>query len=588
MADLSLEIHHLDVQGGDSTAIIVKDLEQEKDKGGKIIYSMLIDAGAERKGGVFLKAHLKENKMESFDCIVATHYHQDHILGFKQADIKFRSFLDNGAYPEKSGTTFEPRNDIGKESRTGTFDSYKDQVQDQVTNNKATRTAIPFIEKKFDLNNAKPLEIELVKNTGIKLTCYCANGILANGKNVLGDQFDKKKKPISPNDVSLALVLEWGDFRYLTAGDLSGDRDISSYYNIEQDLVDYLTDGPLKGKAITVFKASHHGSEHSNHKELLEKLQPETIIVCCNLMKQVPSPIFLNRLAEYFQSNTKARAAFTNTVKIFKNDDRYMSLKSIKKAIIKGNVEFGKDGKDDEVASNLGIKWVIIRRRVRNGNPEDYVDMNKSGTKIVKMSGYEIVFMPRDKDEAKKIENTVQFKSFDIKRSWKSEECERKTVLEAFKEQAKEMIKWINKDKKAKATVGIDYITEHYPGLLATINEFDEGAIENALITKMTIMFDNSFTLNVKTGYFEKKVDNQLTSGDKQTIYHLLIDNSFQADLNKAISPGTVTRKGLKKQPFDRSKAWDIKDYPHPTAESLQKGGQKRLLENNLENRNTK
>jgi hypothetical protein len=35
MADLGLEIYHLDVSGGDATAILVKDLEQETEKGGK-------------------------------------------------------------------------------------------------------------------------------------------------------------------------------------------------------------------------------------------------------------------------------------------------------------------------------------------------------------------------------------------------------------------------------------------------------------------------------------------------------------------------------------------------------------------------
>jgi phosphoribosyl 1,2-cyclic phosphodiesterase len=33
--------------------------------------------------------------MEKFDCIVATHYHQDHIQGFSAAGkIEFDSFID--------------------------------------------------------------------------------------------------------------------------------------------------------------------------------------------------------------------------------------------------------------------------------------------------------------------------------------------------------------------------------------------------------------------------------------------------------------------------------------------------------------
>lgn len=82
------------------------------------------------------------------------------------------------------------------------------------------------MEKDFDLKDATPLELELGKGTGIKLTCYCANGMLANGTDVLGSQKSTKQKDISPNDVSLAMLLEWGEFRYLTAGDMSGDESL--------------------------------------------------------------------------------------------------------------------------------------------------------------------------------------------------------------------------------------------------------------------------------------------------------------------------------------------------------------------------
>lgn len=75
MADLGLEIYHLDVSGGDATAILVKDLEQETETGGKTTYAVLIDAGAENHGSAYLKTYLKAHKMEKFDCIVATHYH---------------------------------------------------------------------------------------------------------------------------------------------------------------------------------------------------------------------------------------------------------------------------------------------------------------------------------------------------------------------------------------------------------------------------------------------------------------------------------------------------------------------------------
>jgi hypothetical protein len=59
--------------------------------------------------------------------------------------------------------------------------------------------------------------------------------------------------------------LQWGDFIYYTVADLSGDDTRKTYYNIEAPLVEYLKAGVLKGKKVTVAKASHHGSDHSSY-----------------------------------------------------------------------------------------------------------------------------------------------------------------------------------------------------------------------------------------------------------------------------------------------------------------------------------
>ena len=48
---------------------------------------------------------MKESKLISkyfdnkeFDYLIASHYHQDHILGFAQAGIKFKNVVDIGGY----------------------------------------------------------------------------------------------------------------------------------------------------------------------------------------------------------------------------------------------------------------------------------------------------------------------------------------------------------------------------------------------------------------------------------------------------------------------------------------------------------
>ena len=66
MADISLEIHHLDVRGGDATAIIVKQHHadhnmdsEEPEETETELYRVLIDAGAEGSGSGALKYYLK-------------------------------------------------------------------------------------------------------------------------------------------------------------------------------------------------------------------------------------------------------------------------------------------------------------------------------------------------------------------------------------------------------------------------------------------------------------------------------------------------------------------------------------------------
>src|SRR5262249_35565190 len=150
---------------------------------GKTIYRMLIDAGAEGRGSDYLKTYLNAHKMGSFDCIVATHYHQDHIQGFSAAGIQFKKFIDIGGYAHTGGEDLKPCNGIGAGAQTKIFDNYKQQVQSQVKDNGAARIPIPFIEKGF-AGKAEPF-VHKLGDTGITLTCYCANGILADGTNVL-------------------------------------------------------------------------------------------------------------------------------------------------------------------------------------------------------------------------------------------------------------------------------------------------------------------------------------------------------------------------------------------------------------------
>jgi hypothetical protein len=567
MSDISLEIHHLDVRGGDATAVIVKDLAQETATGGKTLYRMLIDAGAEGKGSAALKSYLETYLPGEFDCIVATHFHQDHIQGFPNASIKFKKFLDNGSYKDGNGSLFVPKNGIGKGARTTLFSAYTAHAQKKdSTGTFRQRIPIPFIESGF-AGAATPLEIELGTGTGIKLICYAANGILANGRDVLSQQKGARGRLAGPNDVSLALVFEWGTFRYFTAGDLSGDRSQNSYYDIEQRLVNYLTGigGPLENRPISVLKASHHGSEHSNHLEMLQKLKPETIVVCCNIQKQVPSPIFLQRLKTYFDNATDSIVVFTNSMKVFRADDRYAPLLAIKDFIAEFNVEFVDQGKE-KFASNLGIKCAVIRRRVLDGNAVDFADMPDRSYTMINRTGYELLLMDRDANDEQNVAETVKFRSFDIQRSWEIKDATEAMIKKGFDEQAKAIANWLKHDQENGETIGNNYVNEYYPGLRRTMDELTEADFGNdatgasKLSANMLAMFKDSFKISGR--FFQPKAST-LSSDEKMTLNNLLVDNYYQPQFNYAIKFYNW-KKGLGKKMFDRDRTWNRVYAPEP------------------------
>lgn len=364
-----LEIHHIAIAGGDATAILLKDTGNSK-----ITRKVLIDAGGELASNSFdpLASYLSKfmDIKEPFDLIVTSHYHSDHFAGFAECNIPCRHFMDYGGY-FVGNDKFTPFNPLPTDRNAiTTFEKYAAYIEAQVKSptRGSVRIPIPFIDEKNYINGelepdkAGPVSIKLSENPDpeITLRCYAANGILADGTNALRestrnrmkqmertdddepmvdeDKVNKQLRNVSPNDQSLALILEWGSFCYLTTGDLSGDLSLTRYRNIEEPLIEYLRKQPTNplGK-VSVLKATHHGSNWNNYpssdtvyvdykegdaeneeqpdellsgkvkKEFksinnrgyLDELNPVSIIVPCNQVKHVPGGKFLTRTLEF-------------------------------------------------------------------------------------------------------------------------------------------------------------------------------------------------------------------------------------------------------------------------------------------------
>jgi len=78
----------------------------------------------------------------------------------------------------------------------------------------------------------------------------------------------------------LGVLVQFGDLRYFTAGDLDGEYAVSrfgySYNDIEKIVA------PRVGE-VDLYRASHHGSGHSSSAFLLNTLKPTVSLISCGI-----------------------------------------------------------------------------------------------------------------------------------------------------------------------------------------------------------------------------------------------------------------------------------------------------------------
>ena len=198
-----LRIHYLDVGQADATLI---------ENNGKY---MLIDAG-NNEDGKLLVNYFKNLGIESFEYVVATHAHEDHIGGM---DDILNNFKINNFYMPDVVTT------------TATFEDVVIAMED---NNLVYDT--PKIGGSFGFEG-------------------CNFFVLS----VSDDDSDL-------NDTSIVLKLVYGTNKFLFMGDAT-EKIEGNILNLGVDL------------KTDVYKAAHHGSDYSNSISFLNKVRPEYSII---------------------------------------------------------------------------------------------------------------------------------------------------------------------------------------------------------------------------------------------------------------------------------------------------------------------
>jgi beta-lactamase superfamily II metal-dependent hydrolase len=274
-SDTVLEIHHIDVEQGDSTFILIKSLK------GEIYKSMLIDAGLKSEHVVnYFEQLIKEKNFRPIDILVITHPDKDHVGG--APDI-----LENSKYTDSKAILYDNGMPFGRYDTE--YDTYLNCAKDK----KLVRMRPPL---------GLPVTGGIIfEEHGVILRCLACNGIMSNmhrpkespyyfierQESIMSDEYSPKGErqmiesnyPKNKNNLSIALHLQFRSFSYYTAGDLSGDWEEQVAYHINR----------LYGP-VSAWKASHHGAQECTTEKVVGYLQGRVCVLSFGAMNSFGHP----------------------------------------------------------------------------------------------------------------------------------------------------------------------------------------------------------------------------------------------------------------------------------------------------------
>lgn len=241
-AEVPLTIHCVDVGQGDCTLIV-------SPTGG----TLLFDAGYTGEGNGTVVPYMGSLGISALDYVACSHYHVDHIGG-----------LD------------EVVNSIGIDSvRVAALDrgwSYTTQAYQSYASAVASKRTTILDQQVIDLGG------------GVTVTCVTVNG---NGS--LSPPFESS---YDENDLCVGLLVEYENFEFFVAGDLSG-KNTSSYHDIETPTAVDVGD-------IDVYQVDHHGSASNSNATFVSTMSPEVSIISVGSNSYGhPTQTVIDRLVSY-------------------------------------------------------------------------------------------------------------------------------------------------------------------------------------------------------------------------------------------------------------------------------------------------
>lgn len=238
-SDGRLDIYFIDVEGGAATLLVTPANE-----------SILIDSGYPDNGGRdrdrILDVIQNVAKLEQLDHASVSHWHLDHFGNHASlADkIKIKNFWDRGI-PD----SLQEDNKFGERIAL-----YRAATQNK---SKPVKAGDTFVLE----SPGKPLELKVVTASGDVIPNEGpANPFASQHKPQADDPTDNAK--------SVSVLFKFGDFKFLTCGDLT--------WNTEAKL---MTPNNPVGQ-VDLFMVTHHGLNVSNNPVMVLALDPKVTVTC--------------------------------------------------------------------------------------------------------------------------------------------------------------------------------------------------------------------------------------------------------------------------------------------------------------------
>ncbi len=241
--DGSLKIFIPYVGQGDATLLLMPS--------GK---TLLIDAGPPGAGRDFLIPLLENLGISALDAMIISHYDLDHLGGVP--DLLAGRDDQLGTEDDITVAKVYDRGGIPWDSSPG-YSAYLQALE----MSQSPRKTLAVAE-----------EIDIDPDVGIR--CLAVNGEVWNQGNIQSIDLTPNTYSSKENAASITLLLEFGAFRYLTAGDLTGGGSTDGF--LSPDIEGLLADavGP-----VDALHVNHHGSTTSSNQAFVDKTSPEAVFI---------------------------------------------------------------------------------------------------------------------------------------------------------------------------------------------------------------------------------------------------------------------------------------------------------------------